>query len=313
MATLTDAGMRPSFDQKWDLKVLQSRYGKATIGKCVLNRSALVEESGEIINISIKPRVAGGTVAADGTFTSETLTFTNVQVNVNTWRYVSHIITDKQSKQSILTLETELPSQFGERLAEFAEIDLADLFLDFTGYNGTAGQGVGAPGTGVAFGRDEALNMVQAMRRRQIPPDSIHWILPVEAFYQGWLRNEVQTNANTTGNAKSTIITGIYGFKQMILGFPAYESTLLNGASTINIDTGAIIHGASGVNVTGTTAGALIHEESLAYAFQINAKYEKVRTTPSEQFGTLVAANSLYGVRGVRANHGVPIYITNGS
>ena len=147
MATLTDANVRAVFDQKWDLKFLQARYGRASIGKTVLNRSALVEESGEVVNISIKPRATGGTVGSDGGFTPEAISLTNVQVNVNTWRYVSHTITAKQSKQAIVTLETELPSQFGDRLQEFAEIDLANLFLGFSGYNGTVGQGVGAPGS----------------------------------------------------------------------------------------------------------------------------------------------------------------------
>lgn len=313
MATITDAGVRPIFDQKWDLKVLQARYGKATIGKVVLNRSALVEDSGEVVNITVKPRVSGGTVGTDGTFTPEGITLTNVQVNVNTWRYVSHIITDKQSKQSIVTLETELPSQFGDRLAEFAEIDLANLFLNFSGFNGTVGQGLGSPGSGIDFGRDSALTLLQAFRRRQIPPEAIAWILPPEAFYQGWLKDEIQTNANTTGYDKSTIIKGIYGFKQMILGFPAYESTLLNGTSTINIDTNAAINAASGVNLPGTTAAALVHEESLAYAFQTNAKFEKVRTTPASQFATLIAGQSLYGVNTCRASHGALMYIRNGS
>lgn len=313
MATITDAQVRPVLDQKWDLKVLQARYGRASIGKTVLNKSSMVEESGEVINITIKPRVVGGTVGADGTFTPEQVTLTNVQVNVNTWRYVSHIITDKQSKQAIVTLETELPSQFGERLAEFAEIDLANLFLGFSGFNGLVGQGAGAPGAGIDFGRDTALLMLQALRRRQIPPESLAWHLPPEAFYQGWLKDEVQTNANTTGLNKSLISTGIYGFKQMMLGIPAYESTLLNGTSVVNIDTGVQVNVASGINLPGTTAAALIHEESLAYAFQINAKFEKVRTTPAAQLATLIVGNSLYGITASRANHGALCFIRNGS
>lgn len=313
MATITDAQARPLFDQKWDLKVLQARYGKRTIGANVLNKSAMVEDSGEVVNITIKPRVSGGTVGTDGTFTAEQITLTNVQVNVNTWRYVSHIITDKQSKQAIVTLETELPSQFGERLAEFAEIDLANLFLGFSGFNGTVGQGIGSPGTGIDFGRDSALTLVQAFERRNIPPEKMAWILPPEGFYQGWLKDEVQTNANTTGMAKTTMITGINGFKQMILGFPAYRSTLLNGSSAVNIDTGAQLNAASGINLPGTTAAALVHEESLAYAFQINAKFEKVRTTPASQLATLIVGNSLYGVIGCRANHGALMFIRNGS
>ena len=312
MAVFTDAQVRPSFDQKWDLQVLQARYGRASIGKNVLNRSALVEESGEIVNITVKPRVTGGTVGTDGGFTSETYQLSNVQINVNTWRYVSNEITDKQSQQAIINLETELPKQFGDKLGEFAEIDLADLFLSLNGFSGVVGIGIGAPGGGVNFEEDSALLAVQATRRRQLPTESLSWQLPVEAFYQGWLKKERLTSAYATGEAKSTITTGIYGFKQMILGIPAFESTLLNGASTVDIDTGLIVHAPSGINVAGTTCGALLHEEALGYAFQINSKTKRAEMTAANRLATTIVCNSLYGVRVVRSSHGVPIYIANG-
>src|SRR5438105_1538059 len=132
MSTLSDANVTAFFDQKWDTQVLQARYGKAVIMPNVLKKDDLVAESGQIVHIPIKPRVSGGSVGSDGTFTPEAITVTDVQVTVDTWKFVSHIITDKQSKQSIVTLETELPSQFGEKLAEFYDIDLANLFLNFT-------------------------------------------------------------------------------------------------------------------------------------------------------------------------------------
>lgn len=313
MATLTDAGVLAVTDQKWDMKVLQARYGKATILKNVLNESAIVEESGVIVHIASKPRVTGGTVNTDGSFTAEAITLTDVQVNVNQWRYVSHIITDKQSKQAFVDLETELPSQFGEKLSEFDEIDLADQFLDLTGFNGTAGVGIGTPGTGTDFEEDAALTAVKAARQRQIPLENMSWQLSVEAFYQGWLKKERFTSVMHTGDAKSKFTTGIYGFKQEILGIPAFESTLLNGASTVNVDTGAVIHGASGINVSGTTACALIHKEALAIAVQINGKYKKADMLSAQTFGTIVAGHILYGLDINRASHGVVLYIRNGA
>lgn len=314
MATLTDAQVRASFDQKWDLSVLQARYGAATIMPHVLNKSSMVEESGEIVNITSKPRVVGGDVGADGGFTAEQITLGNVQINVNTWKYVSHIITDKQRKQSIVELQTELPKQFGEKLAEFSDIDLANLFLSLTGgETGVAGQGIGAPGNGATFIEDVPLSAIKQLRRRNIPLDGMSFIISPEAFYDGWLTKERMTSANQTGNSKSLLETGVgYGksFKQMILGVPAFESTLLNGTSAVN-DLGAGLNPASGVNLPGTTACALIHEESLGIAMQINSKVETVRTTPAGQLATLVVANNLYGFRIVRANHGIVIYVKN--
>lgn len=314
MATFTDAQIRASFDQKWDMQFLQARYAEYAIMPRVLNKSAMLDESGEVVNITIKPRVSGGDVGSDGGFTPETLSLSNVQINVNTWKYVSHVITDKQAKQSIATLQSELSKQFGSKLAEFSEIDLANLFLNFSGFSGVAGQGLGTPGSGVTFLEDTALAAVKALRLKQIPLDDCSWILNPEAFYDGWLTKERMTSAYATGEAKSLLTTGVSygkGFKQTILGIPAFESTLLNGAATVNIDTNAQLNGATAPNVAGTTAAALIHREALGIAVQINNKTEVVRTTPASQFATLVASNLLYGVKTVRANHGVLIYVKN--
>lgn len=309
MATLTDANVNAFFNQVWDIQVLQARYGKAVTMPRVLNRSELVSDSGTIVHIPIKPRLAGGTVGSDGGFTPEVITITDVQVNVNTWRYVALTITDKQSKQAVVTLETELPSQFGEKLAEFYDIALNNLLLSLSGGsdNLVAGQGLGTPGTGVTFLEDTALGALLLLRRRNIPPEEMSWLLSPECFYLGWLTKERMTSAYATGEDKSLLTTN---FRQKILGIPAYESTLLNGSSATD-DTGVLLNGASGVNVTGTTACALVHKEALAIAMQINNKYEKVRTTPALQLATVIVANNLFGTQVVRATHGALMYIKN--
>lgn len=318
MAVFSDAQTRPIFDQKWDLAVLQARYADAVIMPRVLNKSAMVEESGEVVNISIKPRMNGGDVAADGGFTSETFQFANVQINVNTWKYVSNEFTDKQKKQAIVTLQTELSKQYASRLQEFVEIDLANLFLSFSGGNPalSVGVGIGNPGVGTTFTEPTALAAVKLARQKQLPLDEMSWLLSVESFYGdgAWLSKERLTNANSTGHNKALMETGVgYGknFKQMILGIPAYECTLLNGASTINIDNGAILNPASGINQPGTTACALVHKESAGCAVQINNDTEVWRSTPAGRFATGLGGTTLYGTKVVRANHGMLIYVAN--
>lgn len=309
MATQTDAGVLAVTPQVWDTSVLQGRYGTAVTMPRVLNRSALVSDYGQIIHIPIKPRFAGGTVGADGTFVPESGTITDVTITVDTWKHVSITITDKQSKQAIVTLETELPSQFGARLGEFSDIDLNNLFPNFTGGSETLvpGQGLGQPGIGVQFIEDTALSSVLLMRRRNIPTDDLSWLLSPECFYLGWLTKERLTSAYATGEDKSLLTTN---YRQKILGIPAYESTLLNGSTATN-DLGVLLNPATGPNAPGTTLCALLHEESLGIAMQINNKYEKVRTTPALQLATVIINSNLYGVKTVRATHAVPLYIRN--
>lgn len=309
MATQTDAGVLAVTPQVWDTAVLQGRYGAAVTMPRVLNKSALVSDYGQIIHIPIKPRFAGGSVATDGTFVPESGTITDIQITVDQWKEVSIVITDKQAKQAIVTLETELPSQFGARLGEFSDIDLNNQFPNFTGGSETlvAGQGLGQPGTGIQFLEDTALSAVLLLRRRNIPMENMSWILSPECFYLGWLTKERLTNANSTGEDKSLLTTN---FRQKILNIPAYESTLLNGSTSTN-DAGALLNGPTAPNLTGTTLCALLHKESLGIAMQINNKYEKVRTTPALQLGTLIVNSNLYGVKTVRATHAVPIYVRN--
>src|SRR3990167_3368759 len=306
MAVLTDAQVGVFFDEKWDLEVNQALYGEAVSMPRILNKSSLVGSSGEIVHIMTKPRLAGGDVGSDGGFTSEQTTFTEVQVNVNTWKYVSQEYTDKQSKQSIVSLEKELPSQFGDKLAEFYDSDINDLILSATGFDGvTVGAGIGSPGAPVSFLEPNALAAVLALRRRSIKLENMSWLLSAECYYLGWLTKERMTNANTTGLPQSILTTN---FRQKILNIPGYESGLLNGTSTTD-DTGASLNPASGINVAGTTACALMHRDFAAIAMQFNNKYEKARGTSAGRISTIMLAHTLFGLAVNRAKFAVPLYI----
>jgi len=309
MAVLTDAQVGVFFDERWDLEVNQALYGEAVSMPRILNKSSMVSGSGEIIHIQTKPRVSGGDVGADGGFTSEQTTFTEVQVNVNTWKYVSQEYTDKQSKQSIVSLEKEIPSQFGDRLAEFYDGDINDLILSATGFDGvTVGAGIGSPGSPVSFLEPNALAAVLALRRRSIKLQNLSWLLSPECYYLGWLTKERMTNANTTGLPQSVLTTN---FRQSILNIPSYESGLLNGTSVMNDDTGLSLNPASGINTAGVTACGLVHRDFAAIAMQFNNKYEKARGTAAGRLATILLAHTLFGLVVNRARFAVPLYISN--
>lgn len=276
----------------WDTEVLQARYAKAAIMPRVLNKSQKVADYGDIVHIPIKPRFTGVTVGTDGSFTTEAPTLTEAQVAVDTWKAVAIEVPDKTSKQSIVTLETELPSQFGDRLAEFYDQALANLYGNLTG-----GTPVGTKAAPTAFIRDAALTSVLGLRANNIPLEDLSWVLPPHAFYLGWLTQEITTAAYATGLPKSVLSTNARG---PILNIPAFESNNLAG-STLNPD----------ATITGGIAGMLIHKESFAIAMQINNKYERTRMTPNKFLSTLVVAHNLFGVITVRADHGSVLYIKN--
>lgn len=276
--------------QVWDPQVLQARYAKATIMPAVLNKSSLVSDSGQLVRIPIKPRFGGGNVGSDGTFTPEQQTLTDIQVNVNTWKQVSIEITDKASKQAVQTLETEMPSQFGSRLAEFYDTDLANLYASLTGTP------VGSKATPVQFDETAALTAVLGLRRANIPLEDLTWVLPPEAWYLGWLTKERLTNANTTGFQKSALQTN---YRQPILNIPGYESTLLAGSAN-NAD----------ATISNGIAAMLLHKESMAIAMQINNQYEKARGVAAGKLTTIIVASNLYGTVVGRTDHGSVIFVS---
>lgn len=309
MASFGDTQAAVVEAQVWDTQVLQGRYAAETIAKHVLRKDQLVADYGQLVHIPIKPRFAGGDVTAStGAFTPEAPTLTEIQVNVNTWKYVSVEIPEKTSKQSIVTLETELPSQFSMRLAEFYEIALANQFGALTGFDGASpGVGLGTPGAGIDFDDAVATAAVASLRRRNIPLEGMGFFLPTEAWYFGWLLKERLTTAYATGLDKSTIITGA---RQPILGIPAFESNILNGSSATD-DNGVALNPASGVNVNGTSAGLLMHKEAMAMALQLKNKWRRYDAAAANKIANGVVVSELFGVNVGRLTHGLPIYIRN--
>ena len=289
MSAMDNTNAAVVISQVWDTQVLQARYASAVIMPRVLNKSQLVADYGSIVHVPIKPRWTGQTVASDGTFNTESQTLTEAQIAVDTWKVVVASILDRASKQSIVTLETEIPSQFGERLAEFYDTDLAALFTSLTGY-ASGITSIGTANDPVQFTEPAALNSVLALRKNNIALEMMSWILPPEAFYLGWLTKERMTNANTTGEGKSVLTTN---YRQKILNVPAYESTLLSNTGDQKI----------------SFAGALIHKEAIGIAMQINNRYEKVRQTGAGVLGTMCTCQNLYGVKAIRVDHGIPIYV----
>ena len=290
MAIISATNVAPLISEVWDAEVLQARYAEATILNRVLNKSELVADSGQIIHITVVPRFVGGTVGTDGAFTPETQTLTAINVNVNTWQYVSVDIPIQQSRQSVADLKKVLPAGFGKRLAERSDIALADLFTSFTGGN------VGSAAGPEQFIEDAALGAVLQARKRDLPLNELSWFLSPECFYDGWLTKERMTNANTTGMGKSALISNWRG---PILNISAYESNLLDGAS-----------GNQKTNQKYAICG-LVHKEALAYAMQIQNKYYEASKVPAGFLGDIIVAASLYGTVIGRANHGIRIFIKN--
>lgn len=285
MAILSNTELSATVDEVWDLTVLQARYANAQIMPRILNKSDLVKKSGDTIHIPIKKRQVVGTVTTGGAFTPDAQTLTQVDVSINTWKYVSNETLDQTEAQSYWSPESDFPKDAGAALAEDYDSAIAALHSNITS------NVVGDPNSPPAFDDTAMLAAFMKLADRNIPRQSLSFILPPAAFYNGLFKLDRFTTANQTGLDKSVLQTN---YRFPLLGVPAYETTLLT-------------------QVTGTGATAykafLLHKEALAIAMQLNNKFKRAETTAAAKLTTIIVMESLYGVRTVREDHAVVINV----
>lgn len=287
MAALDNTSLAATIDEVWDHDVLDARYANAVIVGRVLNKSGLVEKSGDIIHIPIKKRRVIGTVAAGGGFTPDAQTLTQVDLTVNTWKYVSDETLDQAEAQSYYSPESDFPKGAGAVFGEDNDTALGALHGDITT------NVVGTEANPVTFDDTPLLAAVQKLADTNIAKpgmfDSLSWILPPIAYYGGLFKLDRFTDADKAGLPKSVLTTG---FRSPILGIPGYESTLLT-------------------TVGSATKAFLLHKETFAIGFSIKNKTKRADRTAGLVLSSVIVMQSLYGVKTVRENHAVKINIKN--
>lgn len=287
MAQLTNTELSATIDEVWDLSVMEARYAESVLMPRIMNKSDLVKKSGDTIHIPIKKRLVVGTVSASGGFTPDAQTLTQVDVAINTWKYVSNETLDQTEAQSYWSPESDFPKDAGKVLAEDYDSAIAALYSGFTSNI------VGREDNPSVFDDDAILSSMLKLADRNIPRNSLSFILPPIAFYLGLFKIDRFTDADKSGLPKNVLTSN---FRFPLLGVPAYESTLL---STV------------GAGSTQVVKGLLLHKEALAIAMQLNNKFKRADATAAAKLSTIVVMESLYGVKTVREDHGVVINIRN--
>lgn len=281
MAALGNTELAATIDEVWDLTVLDARYAASVLMPRILNKSDKVARSGDIIHIPIKKRRVVGSVAAGGGFTPDAQTLTQVDVTVDTWKYVSDETTDQAEAQSYYDPESDFPKGAGAALAEDYDGAIAGL------YTGLTSNIIGNTDTGSVFDDSMMLAGMLRLSDRNIPKNGLSFALPPIAFYGGLFKLERFTNADITGFPKSVLTTN---FRFPLLGIPAYESTLLK-------------------TVTSITKGLLFHKEAFAIGMSINNVVKRAERTAGLVLSNVIVMSGLYGVKTVREDHACLINI----
>ena len=286
MAVFSNTELSATIDEKWAMDVEDARYAASVIMPRILNKSEVVANHGDIVNIQYKTKYTVGSVtSATGAFVPQSYTVTSVAVTVDQWQQVAVEILDRAKAQSFYSPDSDFGTDAGSAFGEDIDGAVAALHPNITS------NVIGDQGNPSAFDDIPMLAGMLKLADRNIPKKELSFILPPIAFYLGLFTKDRFTDADKAGLPKNVLSTN---FRFPLLGVPAYESTLLKTPA-------------------GTTAikGLLIHKSCLAVAVQKNTEIKTAERTASLVFSYVAAAQALYGVKTFREDHGVVINIKN--
>lgn len=285
MASETNTELNATIPELWDEEIEQARYAGSVIMNRVTNKTDKVAKQGDSMHISIKARYTGGPLGSNSSFVPQTMTPTSINLVINTNVQVSVEVEEQARAQSFYDPLSDFTKDAGMVMGNNYDSSLAALHSNL---NLTA---VGTDAAPVIFNVDAMLTALKRVAQANIPMDDgmLSFILSTDGFYDGLLREQQLTAAQSAGVPKNVLTTS-YQFS--LRGVPFYLSNLL-------ADNGA---------VTGKK-GMLIHKSALAIGMQRNNLVKTADRTASLVLSTVKIVFSLYGVVTVRPDHGVVINI----
>lgn len=283
--TFGNTELNATINETWDQEIEDARYANAVIMPRVNNRSTFVQKSGDIINVTVDGSYSVAAVGASGAFTPLAITPSTVALTVNQHYYIAIEVEDKAEAQSFYDPRSRFPRDAGKSFAVKYDTDLAALQSELTLTP------VGTDSAPVVFGVDAAAQALLTLANANIPTENCSFIIPPVGYYGGLVKEAQLTAANMMGTPKNVLTTG-YQFP--MFGVPIYLSTVLASNS-----------GASGKK------GVLINKQAWAIAMQKNNEIKRADRTAGLALTSVVVVQSLYGVRTIRADHGVVINVRN--
>lgn len=261
----------------WKPGFLKALAYKGKIRNRVLSADGDVKQMGDILHIRIAPTgTVNNVTAATGAITNQALTPTEAQLVVDKWKDYTFEIVDNVAAQADQYLEASLKDSAPAQFAKAIDSDLFDLaasgLTTQTAIDATSGL------TGDSL--TEAFYSLAVDEVDMEDPNNISWFFhwkqwPVLKKLAGI--SEAQITGESGG--------GLMKFKVPdILGVPVYFS--------------------SEVQLSTNHYNMLLHREAFACGVQKNFTLEKLARVRKS---TPYSADMMYGVKVVRATHGVCI------
>lgn len=269
---LTNTELSAIIPELWRSEVLEAREPKQVVVGRVINVTGDVKQKGDILHFTEFPSstLSINTVtAATGAVTNQSITLTDTQLTVDTWEEMTVSIVDKAMIQSDRDAYRIFSKEFGKKMASRLDNRLLAQYSNLTG---------GTLGGDQNLTLDMLVDGVVALDNNNVPMDKrSYFFAPVArgALYKIDDFNKVQN----TGDNKSSLKTGMIGD---VFGSPVFVTTDVATATT--------------------RQNLYIHREALAIGIQRNLNIEKFGRVAK---ATVMSADFLYGIKVIRANHGV--------
>lgn len=286
MASFSTTELNATIDEKWDRSVEEARYASGVFLNRISNKSAIVKDSGDKINVTVKQKYTVGSIGANGAFVPQTWNANSVQLTVDQNQQIAIEVEDIARAQSFWDPDSDFPKDAGKAFAQQYDTVIAGQYGDFTL---TA---VGSATSPSAFGKSAFQAAMLRLADANIPDTDLSFFLPPVAFYAGLLNEMQLTAANEAGLPKNVLTTG---FKFQLLGVPFYLSTTIATAG----------------ETSNVRKGILLHKSALAIAFQRNNTIRRADRTAALVDSYVTLIKSLYGIKMIRPDHGVVINIAN--
>lgn len=272
------AAASTSVPKLWRVKALKARYAESKVWKLVVNGvegdpnvKGAITKMGDTVHFQIFPVLSVVNVStADGSFTNQVVTPTDVTIVINSWKAVPVDLVDIAGIQSVLDWEAEFADAFGKAISQQQDTDVLNLFQSAT-WTSVIG-GANPLGDGLILQAQRTLDDAK------IPKEDRHWVLAPVAE-SDLLALDKFTLANTTGFSKGLQVEG--GRIVGLYGTDVTVTPLVNNTANIRYN-------------------ALFHKEALGVVMQKNFTMEKLaRTKLSQPY----VGSALYGVAQLRSDH----------
>lgn len=258
----------------WQPQLLEGRYAALRGARRCLNVDGEVAAVGDRLHLPIEPSLSANAVGATGTVTNQATTPSEAVLVVDKWYEATMEVIKKASKQAFKTWQDRFGAAAGRKLGEQIETDFLALQSDISQTEGDGAGDIGEDELTAAIA-DLLGNNIDVMMSPQEHTFMFHtsqW----KALKKNRLFNEAQVTGEAVGGTLKATIPNIYGV-------PTFFSSAI-------------------ASVSSTRRNLLYHREAFAVGLQSPITVQEL---PSSKLTRIFCADTLYGVKTVRATYAV--------